>query len=72
MKEVSQSQEFNKIYRFVCALAFVPDDDMLKVISDVLHPYMDQVEENLSPAAIDWCEYFASTYIGGSNARTGR
>ena len=72
IEDVSRNPAFNKLYHLVVALAFVPPDDIQTVVDDILNPYVDMIEENLSPGALDWWDYFVSTYVGSINPRTNR
>jgi hypothetical protein len=70
--EVSTNPDFNKLYRMICSLAFVPAEDIAEVIDQIVTPFVDELEENISPAALDWCDYFVTTYVGSFNERTKR
>ena len=70
--EVTKSKPFNKLYRLIKSLAFVPPEDMHDVITEVISPYVDKVEGELTDDSLNWCEYFVNTYVGGVNPRTGR
>ena len=72
LKDVGTDEKFNKIYRFICALAFVPPEDVVAVVETVIEPLLDDHEDQMSVEASDWCDYFLQTYVGVVNPRTGR
>ena len=63
--EVNQSHTFNKLYRLVCALAFVPSSAAANVADAVIIPYINEHQDvDLSEEAVNWGDYFLDTYIG--------
>ena len=63
--EANRNPVFNKFYRLICALAFVPPSYTAQVADAVVIPYLNQhQDDDLSDEAVEWGDYFIDTYVG--------
>ena len=63
--EVNKNRVLNKLYRMICALAFVPPSHTALVADAVIIPYLNRhQDEDLSEEAVAWADYFLDTYVG--------
>ena len=62
--EANKNKRFNKFYRMVCSLAFVPPSHVADVADTVLVPYLNRHQEEMSEEAVAWGDYFLDTYVG--------
>ena len=63
--EANTNPVFNRFYRMVCALAFVPPSHTAQVADAVIIPYLNlHQEDDMSDEAVAWGDYVLDTYIG--------
>ena len=62
--EANKNARFNKLYRMICSLAFVPPSHTAQVVDTVLVPYLNRHQDEMSEEAVAWADYFMDTYVG--------
>lgn len=72
--QYNNCQKFQNLVSMMCALAFVPVDEIIQLWCDVIEPEMYRMEDELTAEMDDYIDYFIDTYLGkvGRNGRRGK